>query len=53
MAQGVKRTSHRKILYIEIPHVQRVVLDELAAWFDDVAHKDREHFVRINGVVVV
>jgi hypothetical protein len=53
MAQVMKRTSHRKILYIEIPHVQRVVLDELAARFDDVAHKNSEHFVGIDGVVVV
>ena len=53
MAQVVERTSHRKILHIEIPHVQRVVFDELAAWFNDVAHKDREHFVSIDGVVVV
>ena len=33
--------------------VERVVLDELAARLDDVAHQDREHLVGFDGVVVV
>src|SRR4029077_13313513 len=40
-------------LHVEIAHIQRVVFDELPAWFDDVSHQNREHFIGIDGVVVV
>ena len=41
------------ILHIEIPHIERVVLDELSARFDHIAHQDREHLVGIDRVIVI
>ena len=35
------------------PCVEGIVLDELAAGFDDIAHEDREHAVGFDGVVLV
>ena len=37
--------------HIQIPHFQRVLLDELAAGFDLVAHQDAEEVVGGAGVV--
>ena len=38
-------------LHVQVPHVERVVLDELAARLDLIAHQRREHLVRL-GVVL-
>src|SRR5688572_16961223 len=38
------------VLNVQIPYVERVVFDELAAWLDLVAHECGEHLVRF-GVV--
>src|SRR5687767_2498559 len=35
------------------PRVERIVFDELAARFDDIAHEDGEHAVGFDGVVLV
>ena len=40
-------------LHIQIANIQRVILNKLAAGLDDVAHQDCEHFVGVDGVVVV
>jgi hypothetical protein len=40
-------------LDVEVAHVEGVVLDEPLAGLDDVAHKDVEHLVRFDGVVLV
>ena len=40
-------------LDIEIAHVQRIVFDKLPARFDHVTHQNREHFVGIDGVIVI
>ncbi len=52
MTQLMKKATHRT-LHVEIADIQRVVLDELAAWLDDVAHQNREHFVGVDSVIVV
>src|SRR5437762_13043743 len=38
-------------LYIQVPHLQRVLFDEVAAGFDFVAHEDAEHVVGGAGVL--
>src|SRR5438093_13514847 len=52
MTQLMKKTTHRT-LHVEIADIKRVVLDELAAGLDDVAHQNREHFVGVDSVIVV
>ena len=42
---------HLLRLHVQIPHFQRVLLDELAAGFDLVAHQDAEQVVGRAGVV--
>src|SRR5205807_2322162 len=37
-------------LDIEIPDVQRILLDEIAAGLDGVSHENREHPVRLETV---
>ena len=41
------------LLHVEVFHVEGVVLDELAAGFDDVAHEDGEHAVGFDHVFLV
>ena len=41
------------LLNIQVANIERVVLDELATRFDDVAHEDGKHFVGVDSVVVV
>ena len=43
-------TSQRQFLNVEIDHFQRVVLDEIAARFDDIAHQGREHVLGLIAV---
>ncbi len=38
-------------LDVEVDDVEGVGLDEVASWFDDVAHEDVEEFVGADGVV--
>ncbi len=38
-------------LHVEIDHLQRVALDEVAARLDDVAHQRRENLVGLVGMV--
>jgi hypothetical protein len=40
-------------LNVQIAHVQRVVFDELAPWFDHVTHQDGEHPVGVHGIGLV
>ena len=40
-------------LHIEIPHIQCVVLDELPAWLNHIAHQNREHLVGVDRVIIV
>ena len=40
-------------LNVEVPDVQRVVFDELAARLDDVAHQAGEHLIGFDGIIVV
>ena len=58
----VSRIAHRKtrfvrelkrMLDIEIAHVERVVFDEASARFHDVTHEDGEHAVRFDKIVFV
>ena len=54
---GRKNPAHlrrRWVVYrldVQVPHIQRVVFDELAARFDGVAHQDGEDLVRLDRVV--
>jgi hypothetical protein len=41
---------HARDSHIQIPYIQRVLLDELAAGLDLVAHQDPEEIVRGAGV---
>jgi hypothetical protein len=43
VVQNDRRTG--RDLHIQIPHIQRVLLDEFAARFDLVAHQHTEEFV--------
>ena len=39
------------VLRINISRFQSILLDEIAAWFDDIAHQSRENIVGFDGVV--
>src|SRR5262249_11499876 len=46
-------TSLPSRLYVEVPNIQRVIFDELAPRLDHVAHENGEHFVCVDGVILV
>ena len=50
VSSGIENVSQSKSLNIQIPHVERVVLDELAAGLDFLAHELGEHFLGLDGV---
>ena len=43
-------TFVNSFLNIQVPNVQRIVLNELPARFNFLAHEAREHFFRFNRV---
>ena len=46
----VRISAFASLLHVQIPHVQRVVFDELAARLDFVAHEPHEHFLGLNRI---
>src|SRR5258707_9712757 len=53
MSSPIKVDIAKNSSHVEIPHVQRVIFDELAPRLDDVAHQNREHLVGVDSVVLI
>src|SRR2546426_6840878 len=50
----IKRQSGDPLTHtldIEVPHVERIIFNELAPRLDRIAHQDREDLVRFNGII--
>ena len=45
------RSCSLRILYIQLPYFQGVVLDELPSWFHLVAHKDGKNLIGLNRIL--
>ena len=47
-AVGIYRRSFLTFfsrLHVQVCYFQRIILNKLAAWFNDIAHQRREHFI--------
>jgi hypothetical protein len=47
--RSISRFSIIVYLDIQVPHIERVIFDELAAGFDGVTHQHSEDFVGFDG----